>query len=468
MLIQYSNYVKNILNQVIQTQIPNLPSIAEVILDRVAKGGKFRIFASGHSHIITEEMMKQTGGFQFPQPYNPEDLFGHPLKSGYIERNAEFGEVFYRAMELEKGDVLWLISNSGTNGVVVELAKLSQENDIYLVAQTNMNQTLKVTARHPSKKKMYEYANAVIDNCGNDGDAAFETVGQKRQGPTSNIIGTFIFQALNVCFVAILESSGCREEDLHNGNYLEKKQINIQQIQYHLDAYIKRYFDVFDEVVKEELTNIEQAASCSVQSILENKRNFMFGMAHDHSLVEEIHARAGTIMCNKSMVMQNTEIQFYESVEKAHMYASIAKYGEAVLYSVEPQENDTFFLVSQSASELALVRMIQVLKEKGCKVILHTNKKAAQALNSTVLNDVDVLMDNHGPSTQLMLNVGDYAVGYPATSIGCFINQCYIISMTKQLYEHGIDMPTRISINTDKGFAYTENLNRKYFNDTLI
>ena len=35
-------------------------------------------------------------------------------------------------MNLQKGDVLWLISNSGTNGVVVELAKKCHENDIYL------------------------------------------------------------------------------------------------------------------------------------------------------------------------------------------------------------------------------------------------------------------------------------------------------------------------------------------------
>ena len=40
--------------------------------------------------------------------------------------------------------------------------------------------------------------------------------------------------------------------------------------------------------------------------------------------------------------------------------------------------------------------------------------------------------------------------------------------MTQLLYENGIDMPTRISINTDRGLVYTEELNRKYFNDTLV
>ena len=468
MLYKYAKFVKKILNEVNEKELSKLPDIAEEILERVAKGGKFIVFAFGHGHIISEEMMQQTGGFNFPKPYNPQDLFGHPLKSGVIERSYEFGHIFYKSMKLEKGDALWLVSNSGTNGVVVEIAKYAHENDVYLITQTNMKQTQKVSPRHPSNMKMYEFADVVINNHGEDGDAAFETIGGKKQGPTSNIVGTFIMQALNICFASVLEMSGCIEEDLFNGKYLQNKVINKNKIQQNLAQYVEHYFKIFAEVVDNEIKVIEKAASLSVDSILKNRNNFMFGMAHDHSLVEEIHSRAGTIMCNKSIVMQNPEIQFYESVEKANMYASVSKYADALLYSLEPQKNDTFFLVSQSANENAIIRMIELLKEKNCKVILHTNKNYAKTISDETMKQVDVVIDNHCPLTQTMEKIGQYNVGYPATSIGCFMNQCYIMSMTKQLYEHGIDMPTRISINTDKGFEYTENLNRKYFNDTLV
>lgn len=468
MLVSYSKFVRSILEEVVHTQLPKLPEVAETILDRVSNGGRFRIFASGHSHILSEELMTQTGGFNFCEPYVTEDLFGLPLKAGFVERNYEFGDVFYQAMELKKGDILWLISNSGTNGVVVELAKKCHENDIYLITQTNMKQTVKVSPRHPSKKKMYEYANIVINNCGEDGDAAFPTVGDKKQGPTSNIIGTFIFQALNVCFASILKSSQCNEEDLKTGKYTLQKQVNKEAVDQNLKEYVKKYFELFDEVVNAEFTNIEKAAQLSVNAVMDHKRNLMFGMVHDHSLIEEIHARAGTIMCNKSMVMQNTDIQFYEGVEKANRYASIEKYADAILYSVEAQEGDTFFLVSQSSNEPAFRRLVERLKERNHKIILHTNVNYAKKCDASVLELVDIVIDNHCPEQQLLLRIGNREVAYPATSIGCFMNQCYIMKMTQILYENGIDMPTRISINTDKGLIYTEDLNRKFFNDTLI
>ncbi len=468
MLHEYAQYVKTILQKVTDTQFIKLPVIAEEILKRVAQGGQFRMFGSGHGHILSEEMMEQCGGFSFVSPYNPQDLFGHPLKAGFVERNYEFGEVFYRMMDLKAGDVLWLISNSGTNGVVVELAKRCRENGIYLITQTNMKQTQRVSARHPSNKKMYEYADVVIDNCGEDGDAAFLTVNGKRQGPTSNCIGTYLLQALNVCFATILHAKKCSEEELLQGKYLNEGAIDPMIVIDALKAYSERYFALFDEVVETALDRVVAAAQLSVDAIMKDRRNLMFGMVHDHSLIEEIHSRAGTIMCNRSMVMQNTDIQFYEGLEKAKMYASIETYADAILYSVEPKKGDTFFLVSQSASEPAMKRMVSLLKEKGCHVILHTNKKYADTFPEPAYLYADVVIDNHCPSDQLLMNIGNRKVGYPATSIGCFLNQCYVIKMTQLLYENGIDMPTRISINTDRGLIYTEELNRKYFNDTLI
>lgn len=468
MLTEYAAFVREILQKVTETQLPKLPAIAEEICKRVADGGQFRMFGSGHGHILSEEMMDQCGGFPFVSPYNPQDLFGHPLKAGFVERNYEFGEVFYQMMKLKKGDVLWLISNSGTNGVVVELAKRCRENGIYLITQTNMKQTRTVSPRHPSKKKMYEYADVVIDNCGEDGDAAFLTVNGKRQGPTSNCVGTYLLQALNVCFACILNEKNCTAEDLQAGRCTFEEAMDTETMKQALRIFSERYFSLFDEVVATELASIVDAANLSVRAVMENRRNLMFGMAHDHSLIEEIHARAGTIMCNRSMVMQNADIQFYEGTEKAKMYASIAKYADAVLYSAEPKEGDAFFLVSQSASEPAMKRMVELLKAKNCRVILHTNKAYADTFPDPAYQAADVVIDNHCPRDQLLMDIGGRKVGYPATSIGCFLNQCYVIKMTQLLYENGIDMPTRISINTDRGLVYTEELNRKYFNDTLV
>ena len=69
---------------------------------------------------------------------------------------------------------------------------------------------------------------------------------------------------------------------------------------------------------------------------------------------------------------------------------------------------------------------------------------------------------------QEQLGVIEYATVFDVGRVGCFLNPCDVIQMTQLLYENGIDMPTRNSINTDRGLVYTEELNRKYFNDTLV
>ena len=469
MLKQYAVYVENILNQVIETQVDKIPEIAEKILDRVATGGKFIIFGAGHGHVLAEEMLDQKGGFSFPKPYNPQDLFGPPLKAGYVERNYEFAEVFYTMMDLKPQDALWLISNSGTNGVVVELAKRAQEDGSLLIAHTNMNQTVTVSARHPSGKKMYEYADYIIDNCGEDGDAGFETVNGKKQGPTSNMIGTFILQALNVCFATLLNDSDCTEDDLFNGKYAKQKKVDSEHLKDNLSLYTKKYKEVLMKAVETQFPAIIKAAEISSKTVMDEGRNMMFGMVHDHSLVEEIHSRAGTIMCNRSIVMSNVDIQLYDGVKKAQMYSNIPEYANALLRSIEPTEKDCFFCITQSSNEPAMRRFVELVKENNASVIVHTNKNYADACSEQSLYLLaDVVLDNCCPAEETMMEIGILKVGYPGTSISCFINQCYVISMTRILYENGIDMPTRISINTDKGLVFTEELNRKYFNDTIV
>ena len=69
---------------------------------------------------------------------------------------------------------------------------------------------------------------------------------------------------------------------------------------------------------------------------------------------------------------------------------------------------------------------------------------------------------------QEQFGVIEYAAVFDAGRVGCFLHPCDVIKMTQLLYENSIDTPTRISINTDRGLVYTEELNRKYFNDTLV
>ena len=74
---------------------------------------------------------------------------------------------------------------------------------VFVVAVTNLEQSKATTSRHPSGKKLYEFADCVLDNCVPSGDALLNINGIKT-GPGSSItsmflLDTIVCEALKIC-----------------------------------------------------------------------------------------------------------------------------------------------------------------------------------------------------------------------------------------------------------------------------
>jgi uncharacterized phosphosugar-binding protein len=67
-----------------------------------------------------------------------------------------------------------IISHSGTNAAIVEVAQRVKARGHQLVAITSLAHTQQGVSRHASGKKLYEFADVVIDNCGPFGDALLD------------------------------------------------------------------------------------------------------------------------------------------------------------------------------------------------------------------------------------------------------------------------------------------------------
>ena len=79
----------------------------------------------------------------------------------------------------------------------------SQKEGVYVVAVTNLEQSKATTSRHPSGKKLYEYADSILDNCVPSGDALLNIDGVLT-GPGSSIssmflLDTIVAEALKIC-----------------------------------------------------------------------------------------------------------------------------------------------------------------------------------------------------------------------------------------------------------------------------
>ena len=200
-LLNYYDFLMNIFQKVKMTQFPNIEKAAEMIFQALKAGGRFLVTGTGHSHMIAEEFYARAGGFAQVCPILPTEfmLHEHPLKSTEVERISEYAEVIMKLYKIKAQDVIMIVSNSGRNGMIVELSRLAKEAGTKVIALTNIKHSKSELSRHPSGKRLYDFADIVIDNCGEHGDAAFQFEGlETPMGATSTAVGAFIAQAVSI------------------------------------------------------------------------------------------------------------------------------------------------------------------------------------------------------------------------------------------------------------------------------
>ncbi|SDZ68534.1 Uncharacterized protein, contains SIS (Sugar ISomerase) phosphosugar binding domain [Evansella caseinilytica] len=207
----YCKFYNSILSEVQETQEQAIIKGARLISEAIMNGGRFYVFGSGHSHMIAEEIYNRAGGLALVTAILPPELMLHerPNKSTYLERIEGLSKSYLHLHQVTNKDVIMIISNSGRNTVPVEMAIESRNIGAKIIAMTSMKHSQKVTSRHKSGKKLYEYADVVLDNGAPVGDAGFQIANSGiYSGATSDSIGCFLAQALIVETLHLLVQQG--------------------------------------------------------------------------------------------------------------------------------------------------------------------------------------------------------------------------------------------------------------------
>ena len=204
----FDTYVRAIAEQThrIATTQRNVIELAgQWVAEALARNRFLFAFGTGHSHMLAEELFYRAGGLVRAIPILEEPLMLHEgaADSTAKEREPGYAERILERYPLGAGDVLIIASNGGRNAVPIELALEARAKGARTVAITNLTQTRAWPSRHPGGKRLFEVTDAVIDNCGVDGDAVVSLAGlNTAAGPTSSVTGTFI---VNLIALAALE-----------------------------------------------------------------------------------------------------------------------------------------------------------------------------------------------------------------------------------------------------------------------
>ena len=211
MLFEYGDRILEVIQKAEEKNKDTIKLLAEKFAENIENDKIIHTFGTGHSHMLGIELFARAGGLgNVDAMLDPDTLtsFGAG-RSGAMEKTCGVSDVIYDSYPIEAGDIMIITSNSGRNAMPIEMAMRCQKEGVYVVAITNLEQSMHTTSRHPSGKKLYECADCVIDSCVPSGDATLDLDGIKT-GPASSIVTMYLINTVVSEAIKIVLSHGKR------------------------------------------------------------------------------------------------------------------------------------------------------------------------------------------------------------------------------------------------------------------
>ena len=180
-------------------------ALAPVLGQSVVRGEVIHTFGSGHSELISREIIGRAGGLvcvtgiQDPTAGFIENLVGYGTK--LVER-------YDRQYQLIPGEVVIVISNSGKNSSPIEVALYARKKGCVVVGLTALAMSTTAKTVHPDGKRLHEVSDYVLDNGGVPGDTIMKLSDNVSTGPTSTFVGCSILNWLMLSTMEWLKENG--------------------------------------------------------------------------------------------------------------------------------------------------------------------------------------------------------------------------------------------------------------------
>lgn len=214
--LRFKEEVNALLDKLYDEQKDNIEKAAQLFKKCIEEDGVLHVFGSGHSVGLGIDIKNRIGSLV---PIHIMEMSDFVTKGGVpveefmdhkniFERKPGVAERLYKLYDIKPQDIFIIISNSGINGIVIDIADLAKKNNHQVIVVTSMKHTLAEEPRHPSGKKLYEFGDIVIDNCGPHGDALIQTEGVAKVCSVSSICNNCIAQGMAARTVELLAEDG--------------------------------------------------------------------------------------------------------------------------------------------------------------------------------------------------------------------------------------------------------------------
>ncbi|MDX3854596.1 SIS domain-containing protein [Streptomyces sp. AK02-01A] len=206
--------VRSAMDRAVDGNRDGVAAAARLFADCVAADGVIHAFGTGHSQATALEIAGRAGGLIPTSRIGLSDLVlrggedRSVLADPLLERRPGLAGRLYELAAPRPQDLFVIISNSGVNNSVVDMALTAREKGHRLVALTSLEHTRSVPALHPSGKRLADLADAVLDNRAPAGDALLPLPGGGALCGVSTITSALLVQMVVAESVALLIAEG--------------------------------------------------------------------------------------------------------------------------------------------------------------------------------------------------------------------------------------------------------------------
>ncbi|TDC52257.1 sugar isomerase domain-containing protein [Jiangella ureilytica] len=210
----YLARITEIIDGVATSQLDGVHRAADIVARSVRDGGVVQAFGTGHSQATAMEIAGRAGGLIPTNRIALSDLVMYggddpaTILDPRTERDPNLAQRLYDLAPIEANDVFVIASNSGINGSIVGMAEVARKNGHPVIAITSLQHGAQVESRHPSGRKLTDFADVVLDNGGPFGDAVLPLPAGGAVCAVSSITAALLAQLLTAEVVRRLIEAG--------------------------------------------------------------------------------------------------------------------------------------------------------------------------------------------------------------------------------------------------------------------
>lgn len=236
---RYLGEAQAVLERIAATQGGAIEAAAEICADSIASDGLVFAWGGGHSRMSVEELFPRIGSYPGFYPMVELALSNYTEVVGangleqafFLERQEGYADAILSNYEFGPHDSLLCFSNTGINGVVIDMALRARERGMPVIAVTSVAHADATVSRHSSGLKLKDVADVTIDNCVVPGDAAVSVEGLKhRIGPTSTIGAIAVANALKCRTAELALARGYEPVVLPSPHFVESEAEAREQV----------------------------------------------------------------------------------------------------------------------------------------------------------------------------------------------------------------------------------------------